>query len=255
MVKQAMIFASVISAALVVGIIVYSSLQQKKQFTNVRSELDELRQVAQQSSNQTAMLQQELTNSHAKIEALIKEKEQVRQKQQEMETQMRSALESKDVTISELQGKLTVNILDRVLFASGEAELKPEGEQVLSQVASVLTQHTNRQIYVIGHTDNIPIRGHLYGRIGSNWELSTARAVAAVRFLTEKAQVDPKMLAAVGYGEYHPIASNDTAEGRAKNRRIAIVIVPETFSALESREAAKPADEAPAPPPPSDNAQ
>ena len=249
MVKQAMIFASVISAGLVAGIIAYSSLQQKKQFKNVRSELEDLRQAAQQGSNQTAMLQQELTNSHAKIEALIKEKEQVRQKQQEMETQMRSALESKDVTISELQGKLTVNILDRVLFASGEAELKPEGEQVLAQVASVLTQHTNRQIYVIGHTDNVPIRGSLYGRIGSNWELSTARAVAAVRYLTEKAGVDPKMLAAVGYGEYHPIASNDSAEGRAKNRRISIVIVPETFNPLESRDAPKPAGDFPEPVP------
>jgi chemotaxis protein MotB len=236
MVKQAMIFASVISAALVVGIIVYSSVQQKKQFTNVRSELEQLQQAAQQSSNQAALLQQELTNSHAKIEALIKEKEQVRQKQQEMETQMRSALESKDVTISELQGKLTVNILDRVLFASGEAELKPEGEQVLAQVASVLTQHTNRQIYVIGHTDNVPIRGTLYGRFSSNWELSTARATAAVRYLTEKAGVNPAMLAAVGYGEYHPIASNATPEGRAKNRRIAIVIVPERFNPLESGE-------------------
>lgn len=247
MVKQAMIFASVISAALVVGILVYSSLQQKKQFTNVRSELEQLQHAAQQSSNQAALLQQELTNSHAKIEALIKEKEQERQKQQEMETQMRSALESKDVTISELQGKLTVNILDRVLFASGEAELKPEGEQVLAQVASVLTQHTNQQIYVIGHTDNVPIRGSLYGRISSNWELSTARAVAAVRFLTEKAGINPEVLAAVGYGEYHPIASNATAEGRAKNRRIAIVIVPETFNPLESREPEK-IEDAPAPP-------
>ena len=247
MVKQAMIFASVISAALVVGIIVYSSVQQKKQFRNVRSELEQLQQAAQQSSNQAAVLQQELTNSHAKIEALIKEKEQERQKQQEMETQMRSALESKDVTISELQGKLTVNILDRVLFASGEAELKPEGEQVLAQVASVLTQHTNRQIYVIGHTDNVPIRGTLYGRFSSNWELSTARATAAVRYLTEKAGVNPGMLAAVGYGEYHPIASNATPEGRAKNRRIAIVIVPENFLPLESRETGDKQQSSPAP--------
>ncbi|MGZ8899327.1 MAG: OmpA family protein [Limisphaerales bacterium] len=236
MVKQAMIFASVISAALVVGIIAYSAVQQKKQFTNVRSELDELKAAAQQSSNQAAMLQQELTNSHSRIETLIKEKEQVQQKQKEMENQMRTAIESKDITISELRGSLTVNILDRVLFASGEAELKPEGEEVLAQVASVLTQHTNRQIYVIGHTDNVPIRGSLFGKFSSNWELSTARATAAVRYLTEKAGVDPAMLAAVGYGEYHPIASNATPEGRAKNRRIAIVIVPEHFNPLESRE-------------------
>src|SRR5688572_16585285 len=235
MVKQAMIFASIISASLVIGIIAYSAFQQKKQFTRVRAELDSLQQAAQQSSNQAALLQQELTNSHSKIEALIKEKEQERQKQQDMENQMRSAMESKDVTISGLQGKLTVNILDRVLFASGEAELKPEGEQVLGQLASVLTQHTNRQIYVIGHTDNVPIRGTLYGRIGSNWDLSTSRAVAAVRYLTEKAGVNPAMLAAVRYGEYHPIASNATPEGRAKNRRIAIVIVPEHFNPLETK--------------------
>lgn len=231
-----MIFASVISAALVVGIIAYSTLQQKKQFSNVRSELEQLQQAAQQSSNQAALLQQELTNSHSRIEALIKEKEQVQQKQQEMENQMRGAIESKDITISELRGSLTVNILDRVLFASGEAELKPEGEEVLTQLASVLTQHTNRQIYVIGHTDNIPIRGSLFGKFSSNWELSTARSTAAVRYLTEKASVNPAKLAAVGYGEYHPIASNDTPEGRAKNRRIAIVIVPEQFNPLESRE-------------------
>ena len=239
MVKQAMIFASIISAALVLAIIGYSAFQQKKQFARVKTELDELQHAAQQSSNQAAQLQQALTNSHSKIEALIREKEQVTQKQQEMENQMRSAIESKDITISELQGKLTVNILDRVLFASGEAELKPEGEEVLAQVASVLTQHTNRQIYVIGHTDNVPIRGSLFGRFSSNWELSTARATAAVRYLTEKAGVDPAMLAAVGYGEYHPIASNATPDGRAKNRRIAIVIVPEHFNPLESRAPAR----------------
>lgn len=234
MVKQAMIFASIISAALVVGIISFTAFQQKKQFTRVKSDFEQLHSAAQQSSNQTADLQKKLSESHARIEALIREKEQVTQKQQQMEDQMRSALQSKDVTISELQGKLTVNILDRVLFASGEAELKPEGEQVLAQIAGVLTQHTNRQIYVIGHTDNVPIRATSFSRFGSNWELSTARATSAVRYLTEKAGVDPAKLAAVGYGEYHPIADNSTAEGRAKNRRIAIVIVPETFNPLET---------------------
>jgi chemotaxis protein MotB len=248
MVKQAMIFASVISASLVVGIIAYTAFQQKKQFARVQTELQQLQQAAQQSSNQAALLQQDLTNSHSRIEALIKEKEQVQQKQREMENQMRSTLESKDVTISELRGSLTVNILDRVLFASGEAELKPEGEQVLAQLASVLTQHTNRQIYVIGHTDNVPIRGSLFGKFSSNWELSTARATAAVRYLTEKAGVNPEMLAAVGYGEYHPIASNATPEGRAKNRRIAIVIVPEHFNPLESRESSEANREETAPP-------
>ena len=242
MVRQAMIFASIISAALVAGIIVYSTLQQKKQFSRVKTELQQLQDAALQSSNQTALLREQLTNSHDRIEALIKEKEQVTKQQQQIEDQMRSAIQSKDITISELQGKLTVNILDRVLFASGEAELKPEGENVLSQVASVLNQHTNRQIYVMGHTDNVPIRGSLFGRYSSNWELSTARATAAVRYLTEKAGIDPAKLAAVGYGEFHPIADNSTPEGRARNRRIAIVVLPENFSPLETPAAAQPTE-------------
>jgi chemotaxis protein MotB len=234
MLKQAMIFATVLSIALVLGILGYSAYQQRQQFAKVKSEFSSLRSSADEAAAQAAKLREELTNSQARIEALIKEKEQVTKTQRQMEDQMRSALQSKDITISELQGKLTVNILDRVLFASGEAELKPEGEKVLAQVASVLTQHTNRQIYVIGHTDNVPIRASAFGRYSSNWELSTARATSAVRYLVEKADVDPSRMAAVGYGEYHPIADNATPEGRGKNRRIAIVIMPDKFNPLES---------------------
>jgi chemotaxis protein MotB len=152
--------------------------------------------------------------------------------QKGLEDQMRAALESRDVTISELQGRLTVNIVDRILFDSGEAVLKEEGEKLLSQIASVLAQHTNRQVHVIGHTDNVPIRR----KFASNWELSTARATAAVRFLQEHAGVDPRRLAAVGCGEFRPIAPNTSAEGRAKNRRIEVVVLPLEVSAPVTRE-------------------
>lgn len=248
MLKQALIFATILSIVVVTGIGLFSFRQQNQQFRSLRAELETLKTAAaeqavaaKQQAEQAALLQEELTNSHARIEALIKEKEQVTQAQGQMEAQMRSALESKDVTISELQGKLTVNILDRVLFDSGQAELKPEGEAVLSQLAGVLTQHTNRQIYVIGHTDNVPIRAGPHSRYTSNWELSTARATAAVRHLTEKAGVNPRMLAAVGYGEHHPVAPNETAEGRARNRRIAIVILPEMFNPLDMNTNSPPA--------------
>ena len=156
-------------------------------------------------------------------------------------------LESKDVTISKLQGKLTVNILDRVLFDSGEAILKPDGEAVLQKIAALLAAHPTLKIHVIGHTDNVPIRS----RFASNWELSTARALAAVHFLTEKAGVDPRRVGAVGYGEYRPIADNSTAEGRAKNRRIAITILPDELAAADTVSATKP-ESAPDPQPKSD---
>jgi len=104
--------------------------------------------------------------------------------------------------------------------------LKAEGQQILEKIAGVLDQHTNRQVHVIGHTDDVPIRR----KFASNWELSTARATAAVRFLQERAGFDPRRLGALGYGEFHPIASNSTAEGRAKNRRIEVVILPEELA-------------------------
>jgi chemotaxis protein MotB len=149
---------------------------------------------------------------------------------------MRSDLESKDVTISKLQGKLTVNILDRVMFDSGEAIMKPDGESVLRKVAEILAGHPELKIQVIGHTDNVPIRK----LFASNWELSTARALAAVHFLTEKAGVDPRRVGAAGYGEYRPIADNSTAEGRARNRRIAITILPDELAAADALPTVKP---------------
>ena len=236
MLKAALVIAALLSAVVVVGIVGYSAHQQKQEFRKVQEELDEIKGAAEINSAKAAFLNEQLTNSQTRIEALLKEKEAVTREQKKMETQMRSALEDKEVTISELQGRLTVNIVDRVLFDSGQADLKPEGEQVLAQIAGVLAEHLNRQIYVIGHTDNVPIRASAFSRYSNNWELSTARATAAVRFLSEKAGVDPSRLAAVGYGEYHPIADNSTAEGRARNRRIAIVIMPENFNPLESPE-------------------
>ncbi len=124
-----------------------------------------------------------------------------------------------------MQGKLTVNILDRILFDSGEADLKPDGAKVLRKVATILAAHPTLRIHVVGHTDDVPIRPAARKRFPSNWELSTARATAAVRFLTEQAGVDPRRLGAVGYGEFRPVADNSTPEGRARNRRIAITIL------------------------------
>ena len=227
MTKETWIIASILSALVIGGFTGLSFWQKNKALTLARSDLAALRAAVEKNQTATAGLKEELKSSQSQIEALQKEKEAVTQAQKNLEKEMRAALQSKDVTISELQGKLTVNILDRILFDSGEAVLKAEGEMVLQQIASVLSQYPNRQIHVIGHTDNVPIRASAWSRFASNWELSTARAIAAVRFLGENAGVDPRRLGAVGYGEFHPIADNATAEGRAKNRRIALVVLSE----------------------------
>jgi len=172
----------------------------------------------------------QIATLQTQVDDLQKEKEMAVQSAKGLEDEMRSDLESKDVTISKLQGKLTVNILDRVLFESGEAVLKPAGETVMRKIAALLAGHPTLKIHVIGHTDNVPIRS----RFASNWELSTARALAAVHFLTEKAGVDPRRVGAVGYGEFRPIADNATAEGRAKNRRIAITILSDELAGVDT---------------------
>ena len=137
------------------------------------------------------------------------------------------------------------------MFNSAESVLQPDGESVLRKIAAILAEHPDLKIHIIGHTDNVPI----HSRFPSNWELSTARALAAVHFLTEKAGVDPRRVGAVGYGEFRPIADNSTPEGRAKNRRIAITILPDelagadTVPTVKTNAAIEPAPAPPAPEP------
>jgi len=205
-------------------------------------------------ANLAAALDENQTNKdligalQSKIADLQQEQEASAQMSKSLENEMRTDLESRDVTISNLQGQLTVTILDRVMFDSGEADLKPDGQAVMRKVAAILTEHSGLKIQVIGHTDNMPIRLDARRRFASNWELSTARALAAVHFLTEQAGVDPRRVGAVGYGEYRPIADNSTAAGRANNRRIEIAILPDEIAGSHTAPAANAGASTNAPP-------
>ena len=210
----------------------------------LQSKLDDANASLASALAENAKDKYQIASLQAQVADLQKDKDTAAKTSKSLEDEMRSDLESKDVTISKLQGKLTVNILDRVLFDSGEAVLKPDGEAVLQKIATLLAAHPTLKIHVVGHTDNVPMRG----RFASNWELSTARALAAVHFLTEKASLDPHRVGAVGYGEYRPIADNSTPDGRAKNRRIAITILPDELAGADNVTATKP-DAAPNPQP------
>lgn len=115
---------------------------------------------------------------------------------------------------------VVLEIQDRVLFDSARADLKSEAEQLLVKVGNILAKVPN-QVIVEGHTDNVPINTPLYP---SNWELSVARAVRVVRFLSERLQLQPERFLATGYGEYQPLAPNTSAAGRMQNRRVNIVV-------------------------------
>jgi chemotaxis protein MotB len=232
--KEAWIIAVGLTIALLLGLLGFSSWDKKHRLDQAQAEVAQAQSVAARGQADAAELKEKLQAKEAQIDALQKEKEAATQSRRSLEDEMRAAVESRDVTISQLQGKLTVNILDRVLFDSGEADLKPEGMAVLQKVAAVFAQHSKLKIHVVGHTDNVPIRAAARNRYPSNWELSTARATAAVRFLSEKGGVDPRRLGAVGYGEFRPVADNATAEGRARNRRIAITILSEELAGADT---------------------
>jgi chemotaxis protein MotB len=211
-----------------------SSRTERYQLASLKSQLNDSAAALAEARAENETNRNQIVALKSQIADLEKEKEQVANMARGLEEEMRADLESKDVTISRLQGKLTVSILDRVMFDSGEAILKPGGETVMRKIGTLLTEHPELKIHVIGHTDNVPIRPEAHSRFMSNWELSMARALAAVHFLTEKAGVDPHRVGAVGYGEYRPIADNSTVEGRARNRRIAVTILPDELAAADS---------------------
>jgi chemotaxis protein MotB len=139
---------------------------------------------------------------------------------------MQSEIAQGQIQITRLADRLSVSMVDRILFPSGEASITPAGFRVLQRVGNVLKKTEGKIIRVEGHTDSVAISERLKGTFPTNWELSTARASNVVRFLQDSVGIDPTRLQAVGLSEYHPIASNATVKGRSQNRRIEIALLP-----------------------------
>ena len=136
-------------------------------------------------------------------------------------------LNQTQIQFTQLKNKMRIiNLTSEVLFKSGSAEIKPEGQKVLVLIAATLNNFPNRQVFIEGHTDNIPMSNSSGYR--SNWELSSARAISAALILQANNQVSPKRLKVVGHSEFKPITSNETEEGRRLNRRIEIRLLPES---------------------------
>ncbi|MGD8366590.1 MAG: OmpA family protein [Desulfobacterales bacterium] len=145
---------------------------------------------------------------------------------QKIEKSLKEQIEAKEIRIEEMENRLKVTMVDEILFDTGQAQVNPRGREVLLKIADSLRSQTSHDVVVEGHTDNVPIGPALQNRYASNWELSAARAISVVRFLQEKADMDPTRLSAAAFGPYQPVAPNDTAEGRKRNRRIEIILEP-----------------------------
>ena len=154
---------------------------------------------------------------------VINELEDTRRK---IESGLKVQIEAQEIKIEEMEGKLKVTFVDKILFDSGSSRINERGRESLRDLARSF-QGTGEQLIVVeGHTDNVKVGAALRSRYPSNWELSTARATAVVRFLQEDAGLAPERLSAVGYSYYRPVASNESEEGRSQNRRIEIILAP-----------------------------
>jgi len=132
--------------------------------------------------------------------------------------------EGKGLTVEQRDGKVYVSMENKLLFQSGSWSVGSEGRKAVRQLANVLAENPDIAILIEGHTDNVPYKGS--AQLSGNWDLSTKRATAIVNILRENTSINPENLTAAGRGEYAPVASNDTTEGRAKNRRIEVILTP-----------------------------
>jgi len=235
--------------------------QLNSELGNVRSQITDLEQKLASGSasarDEIAKLQKQASELEANAARIAKEREQLRQEQsqlaatleqerlakeeeikrltrtqEELSKSLQDEISKGNITIQQVRDRLAIKMVDRVLFDSGQAQVKPAGVKVLKQVSDVLNKISDKQIRIEGHTDNVPISSKLQDRFKTNWELSTARATTVVRYLIDQGGVDRQYLSAVGYADTHPLASNDSEEGRSSNRRIEIVLYPKDLKEI-----------------------
>lgn len=195
------------------------------QVRKLNAELDTAKKENAALQTKSADLQKSVNDLSTKAQK-AEQLEKTTQTYQDLAKKLEKEIQEGKVQITEMKNRLTVTMVDKILFPSGSAEISKEGKAVLDKVIPVLKDMKDKRIQVEGHTDNVPIVSVLKKRFPTNWELSTARATEVVRYLQESGGIDAKLLSATGYSEYQPIALNETDEGKHKNRRIEIVLLP-----------------------------
>jgi chemotaxis protein MotB len=201
-------------------------LEANKNLESIEAKCNDLEDKNLQLSRDIEKLRLELEARESVIEeqkTVISELDETKQK---IENSMKEQIEAQEIKIEEIEGKLKVTFVDKILFDTGSVEINQRGKEVLLTIAGSLKENENQNIVVEGHTDNVPIGMVLRDRFPTNWELSAARATAVVRFLQDNGGLKPERLTASGYSYYRPVASNDTEEGRSQNRRIEIILIP-----------------------------
>ena len=248
-------FKKVSFIALCLPFILLSACVQKSKYVELETDLNYTHELLQTENKKTADLRGQVANLEDEnnrhlntIEAqkntikglegdLEKERSIAQQKDKkitdlektraEIETSLKEQIAQKNIKIEEIEGKLKVTFVDKILFDSGSVKIKPKGREVLLTLADSFKDNKGQNIVVEGHTDDVQIGAALQDRFPTNWELSAARATSVVRFLQEKGTIGPERLTASGFSFHKPVDTNETDEGRKQNRRIEIILIPE----------------------------
>lgn len=192
--------------------------QAASRFEEARTEVYRLETILNERGSEYRRLQNRLESLRA-IEREVRQRNEI---YEEVIGRFQSLIDTRQLSVSIDRGRMVIQLPQDVLFPSGSATLGSDGRETLGQVGEALADLDDRTFQVEGHTDDVPIST---ARFASNWELSTARALSVVRLLIESGAA-PENLSAAGYGEYQPVATNETPEGRRRNRRIEIVMLP-----------------------------
>jgi chemotaxis protein MotB len=192
---------------------------------DLKGRLQKLGQDVEGLSGERTSLQAGLAATQKELEELRKQKAAAEARAaafRSLVEKLRAMIDSGQIKVTIRNGRMLITLPNDVLFDSGKTAVKPEGKEAIGKIAQVLTTIPDRRFLVAGHTDNVPIKN---AKFRSNWELSTARAVEVVQLLLTGG-MKPQVLGAAGYAESDPVATNDTPEGKAQNRRIEIVLEP-----------------------------
>ncbi|WP_242133810.1 OmpA/MotB family protein [Aestuariivivens marinum] len=164
------------------------------------------------------------SNRVAELESVIAAKDEAMSALKDAISRALTDFEGKGLTVEQRDGKVYVSMENKLLFESGSWAVGTEGRRAVMQLGTVLADNPDIAVLIEGHTDNVPYQGS--GALKGNWDLSTKRATAIVDILSENGNINAENLTAAGRGEHSPIATNDTPEGRAKNRRIEVILTP-----------------------------
>ena len=198
-----------------------------RQNRQLLAELEEKENALAQEQARLARLQRDLDSRSRRIdelEGLIAAKDAKMNALKDAISKALTNFEGKGLSVEQRDGKVYVSMENKLLFSSGSWAVNAEGRQAVQQLGQVLAQNPDIAVLIEGHTDDVPYGGS--GALKDNWDLSTKRATSIVQILRENNNIDPQNLTAAGRGEHAPIATNDTAEGRSKNRRIEVILTP-----------------------------